>query len=516
MAFVNLHGLYPGRSVFVRANLARASQYVKLRGRLTFGIWNDHETAMEYVRGADLTLSVTKEGTPAATVTAIYMLIIETDQGFSIVSDQKTVLNSSDNDSFTEAVFNLVRWTAYAGTLHAKLYRKLGAGNVFLIKTIESGTGGYADHNPATKTDTGITTFPNPSNRIRGVRSFFATAENALDLVPYDNEPDKVWLPIEATLPFPSTVNLSRVLSPKLLIGLTEAPSLYVTDGVTASNEFPTSALGLFTADHIGKTAIITDPATGDTVTATINDVLDAETLELDTGTSWTSTGNTLEILGGYPHGLYFDLIGASLLSGEWAHHPEDLNRPQNVASNPNGSSQGGIGGGGGDGGGHGGFCVLDESVTPIVTDDGEIVEITACELQNGFRVFYGEFYDDGRPKFNIVTNVSNKTVNEIIYVGNGETGFGGTSVSRYVRDEDNFTQGTMLRDSVKGGSLLRFGGSGHVSDRIKKREVRVGRFGVTSISLKGDDPIKNQLFLVNGYLHHNAKPPPDDGGILT
>lgn len=509
--FINLHPLYPGRSVFVRANMARASQYVKLRGRLTMGIWNDHPAAMEYVRGADLTLSVTKKGTPAATVTAIYMLVIETDQGFSIVSDQKTVLNAPTSASFSEAVFNLIRWTSYAGTLRSKLYRKLGAGNVFLVTTINSGTGGYDDRKPdETCVDTGLTTFPNPSNRVRGVRSYFSTAENELDLVPYDGEPGTFWRPIEATLPFPSTVNLGQVHSPKLLIGLTEAPSLYVTDGVAAGSEFQTSAAGQFTADHIGKTAIITDPATGDTLTSEIVDVPDANTLELDDAVGWTSTDNTIEILEGYPHGVLIDLPGAGLASGEWANHPEDLNRPQNVASNPNGSTQGGIGGGDGDTGGGGGFCVLDGSITQVVNDDGSIIDLQAEMLQNGFRVFYGEYDEHGRPKFNVVTDVSNKTVNEIIFVGNGEPddGFGGTRVHRYVRDEDNFTQGTMLGDSVKGGQILRYDGNGYVAEKIRQRERRNGRFGVTSISLTGPDPEKKNLFLVNGYLGHNSKPP--------
>lgn len=350
--FIAQHPLYPGRTVFCRLLCARVSRYVKLRGRFYLGIWNNKDDALEWVHGNELDLTVTKQGVPATTTTAQYKLIIETDQGYTLASPIETVTDSPDNASFSETVRNTVRWTAFAGTLRAKLYRKLGSGNVFLLETLGSGIGSYVDRNPATRIDTGSTSFPTPSDSVRGIRSYFAFTDAVRDIIPYNGETtvdangspvSRPWQTLEVLLSFLSSVNLANVADPILRIGLTEAPSLYMTDGVTASNTTVTSAAGQFVAAHVGKTVTITDLANPSVNTAsrTILAVPNVNTITLNAALAWTSTDNTIEILEGAPHGLLVDLTGASFLQGEWAPHFEDLNRPQASAANPNGSTQG-------------------------------------------------------------------------------------------------------------------------------------------------------------------------------
>src|SRR5690606_33566832 len=131
---------------------------------------------------------ITKQGAPATTTTAIYKVIIETDQGFTLASSLETVIDSPDSASFTESVFNIIRWTAFAGTLRVHIYRKLGSGNVFLLETFGTGTGSYVDRNPATCIDTGLTTFPAPADAVRGIRSYFAFSDANRDIIPYNGQ----------------------------------------------------------------------------------------------------------------------------------------------------------------------------------------------------------------------------------------------------------------------------------------------------------------------------------------
>ena len=224
---------------------------------------------------------------------------------------------------------------------------------MFLIDTIGTGTGSYVDRNPASRIDTGSTSFPaDPSDAVRGVRSYFAFTDAVRDIIPYSGQVDvdaqgspiaRPWQALECLLPFLSSVNLATVSDPILRIGLTEAPSLYMTDGVTNSTATLTSAAGQFLASQVGKTVIITDPANPlvNVATRTINAYVDVDEITLSSALGWTSTGNTIEILEGAPHGFLLDLFGASFLQGEWAPHFEDLNRPQAATANPNGSPQG-------------------------------------------------------------------------------------------------------------------------------------------------------------------------------
>lgn len=513
--FIPLHPLYPGRKVFMRINAARASRYVKLRDRMFFGIWNNKDTGLEFARGSDLELSVSTTD-PVHSTTAIYQLVIETDQGFNVVSRQKTFTTSPDNGEFSLSVFNIIRWTAYAGTLRAKLYRKLGSGNVFLITTIGTGIGSYVDRNPSTRIDTGTTSFPTITNRVRGVRSYFATGTGQLDLIPYDGETaldangapiTLPWRPIELDVPFPSTVDLGDVEDPGMRIGLTEAPSLYLDDVVTDGTTTIASAAAQFESYHNGLSVILTDPATGDVLETTIDSKGGDDEVTLADVVPWTSTGNTLEILEGAPHGLLLDLAGASFLPGEWAHHSEDINRPQTVASNPNGSTQGGPTGGPPDGGGTGGpICVIETSLISVIFD-GEIIPIPARACAIGDKVFYGEYYSNGTPKSNTIKGVRFSDSDEIIELRTDDAELGPTKSHRFVTDDRNFQHGTSTAYIKKGDFLLKFEENEYIIKPVLERIVRKGKFRVVSFELDGPDQEKKHLFLVNGYVSHNEKP---------
>jgi hypothetical protein len=121
----------------------------------------------------------------------------------------------------------------------------------------------------------------------------------------------------------------------------------------------------------VGKTVKTALP-NGTMITATISAYTDANTVTLGTSPG-NGTELRVEILDSQPNGFYLDLVGLALNEGEWDFHPDDNNRPQHVAANPNGSPQGGTGGqnptgGGGTGGPTG--CPQEDQWIPV--DDGE------------------------------------------------------------------------------------------------------------------------------------------------
>lgn len=341
MTFIALHQLFPGRAVFARASLARRNSYVKPKGLLYFGIYNNHESGLEYAPGAPFALTGATIGEPAIGTSAQYLVIIETDQNYSIRSSIFSLPASPTETGFTAAVYNEFSWKPFAGALRYKIYRKLGAGNVFLLAG-DSPAANFIDNNPADRVDTGSAFFPNPANARPAVSAYVSTSAGDLADLPVDGESD--WTQMTVLIPFPSTINLGKFSDPVLRIGLTEACAIEIKDAVTDGTTLITSLAGQFTEAMEGKAFVLTDPLdSADPLEGTVSEFVSATEIVLSRAADWSSAGNVLEIADSAPHGILIDQIGAAHVEGEWAPHSEDgSSRPQSAASNPNGSTQGG------------------------------------------------------------------------------------------------------------------------------------------------------------------------------
>lgn len=363
--FTPQNPLFPGRVLYVIMNIARASQYVKIRGYLYVGLWNNEDSALEYLKGGGFQITGAVKNVPAATATTQYLIVAETDRGYTYVSEILTVANAPSLSSYIPNVVEVhLSWDSIpgGGDLRYTIYRKIDSGNVFNIAQVPNGSSRFVDNNPADRVDTGSTSFPSVSGFSNSL-AFVATRSNELRNVPVGE-----WQFKQFSIPVVRSTNLQGVHEVIFRTGLTEPLATEVRDGVANNTDTMTSAAGVFIlANHNGKSATVSDPADSSRViTTTVTDVPDANRIEFADVIPWSSSNNIIEIEDSYPNGLIIDLVGASLTQGIWSPHDEDDNRPQNVATDPNGSVYGGIGGddrGGGGGDSGGGFGLEDPPI---------------------------------------------------------------------------------------------------------------------------------------------------------
>ncbi|GEM_PF-4673540 len=349
--------IYPGRSLFVIFNVARSKTSIKPPSDCRFfaGLWNETTGKKQYLEGASFSLSGSVEGTPAATATTQYLIIAETDKGYTFLSNTLSLANAPTSGSYVTNVVNVrLSWTPVPGILRYKIYRKIGSSNVEILDTPDNGATSYVDQNPSYRVDTGSTLFPSFSGGLSYPRALAETFLSALGNLPVDGVGN--WKPFLLEIPIVPNSSFVGVTELVLRLGLNKAIDLEVIDAVTNSTATVTSATAGYSSDLVGKTITITDANNpSNTFTGTVASYVSATEITVSSSLVWTSSSNTLTITAGGIRGLLFDLVGLSLKDGLWAHHPEDNTRPQLPAVAPTGSTQGGIGGGSGYRGGGGG-----------------------------------------------------------------------------------------------------------------------------------------------------------------
>lgn len=510
--YVALHQLFAGRILFARLNLVRANQYVKVRGKLFFGIYNNNEAVLDWVKGGAFEVSAIVDGEPVSTVSTQYFIVTETDQNFTLVSQVETVANAPDDTAMAQGARVSLAWNYFAGATVTTIYRKRSGGNVFKMEEIESGANTWTDTNPSTRIDTGSASFPTFANATDAIASYWASAENEFDDLPYDGEPGKYWRPIIVQLPFPPTVNMARLFDPHFIVGLDEAASLLVTDGVNDGSEVIVSASAQFLAFMVGLTVIITGPS-GRSHTTTISSVDAADRIRIDEEIDFEDEDMHVEILEGSPRGLMYDLVGVSLNDGEWAFHPEDNSelRGQAVASNPNGSTQGGTGGGDPNGGGTGGVCVVESTLIWVRGESNtDILQVSAADIVTGLiegkprPLFWnGLGFDDS--DFNEVEWARLAIVRQIVQLQTKTRSLLATATHRIVAGPETYRRGIRLVDLTQGKNVLISDGELTKLEAISSLTRHTGRFSVVSFGLRGVKRTRS-LFVTDGIISHNRK----------
>jgi hypothetical protein len=498
--FVPLHQIFAGRTKFFRLNYARGSKYVKAKGRLFVGLYNNYDKEFDFIKGANLSLSGMVAGNPSTTVSTQYLVVLQTGQGYTVVSDVLTI-NAPDTAGFNNGAVVNLSWANFAGTILKTLYRKQGTGNVFKIDENSSGSSEFTDNNPATRIDTGTTSFPTFTNLQPAINSYWAStiADNgANELNTGIVNGEGTWTAIEAFLPVASSVNMGTVFDPHLVIGLTEPLATELTDVVTNSTVTVTSAAGQFTSLMVGKAFTLTnrDNLT-EMILGTVSAVTNSTTVVLSVSATWTGTNNTLVIDDSQPRGLLFDLVGISATEGEWAFHADDNSelRGQPVAANPNGSTQGNTTGS--NQGGTGGVRCLENSTRVIVkTFDGH------KSIQIGDLTLSDEIFD-GFSAFQKITKITRYRVAEILRIQTADEMILCTETHRFVSTSDTFAKGFPAKSLKNGSQVLTSNKFACKLQNIISIEEKFGDFEVTSIELEG-----NHLFYADGFVSHNAKIP--------
>lgn len=515
LVYAALHLLESGREPFARVNIARTNPYVFFKGKLFLGIYNNHESSLDWVKGTafDLTPSL-DPNPPVSTVSTTYVVVIETDQGYTLVSNPLVVANAPDDAAFAAGNRLTLTWTYFAGATITRVYRKRGVGNVFMMEQLESGTNTWTDVNISTREDTLSGVFPSFGDQVNAVSSYWATSDGALDDLSVDGALNEWWQPLEVTLPFPPSVNMANVFDPHFIIGLTEALATKLTDVQTHSTNVVDSPAAQFTAAMTGKAFTLVKQDGTVTVTGTFTFVSPTQGT-LSTPATWTEDGSTLIIDDSQPHGLLFDLVGVSPNPGEWAPHTEDDSelRGQPVASNPNGSTQGSSSGnpptgvpGTDVGGGRGRIdCVLFDAIGRVFSGNLKCPgrkradEITLEDLLwNGL----GYAADD----YNEIESITISYVDELCLFETESKVLPCTHTHRVVSTPGTYRCGKAVGNYRASQNVL-------ISDESSRRIEAVsaipritGKFKVVSFKLKDKGRLKDHLMVFNDVVSHNSK----------
>lgn len=520
--YVPLHQLHPGRVVFTRLNIARANRFVHVPGRLFLGIYNNKDTALDWVRGSAFAIRARVEtigGASFSTRTAQYQVIIDTQSGYSLVSQVLDVANCPD-----EAALNSIRakvhltWTPFAGAINVKVYRKYSGENVFLLEESSSLNGTYTDINHPLRQDIGGA-FPVISDERQEVGSYWASA-----LGEYENlvvSGDAPWQPTELHLPFPPSVNLAEVFDPHLIIGLTEPLSTRLTGiGTNGTTGVIESDLNPFTAAMVGKVATIRSQSTNTNLTTTVAAFTSSSQITLAAVPPSAASDNILEIKDSQPRGLLFDCVGTAIMDeefggGEWQFHTDDNSegRKQRAVAIPNGSVQGSAGGNPGTGGGTGGIvapggepeCVLNSmliAVRGVSNTDIQLKLARHVTLED--RLWSGLGFED--ENFNEIAWIKSSRVTEVLYFKAGREEFIGTATHRFVPSLQHAKKGMAAATFLAGENTLLFRHGSVRLNTITSIESRTGTFDVVSFGLKKTNKPYGHLFIANNWLSHNLK----------
>lgn len=510
--YVALHQLFAGREPFFRLNIARANQYVHIPGHLFVGLYNNNPEKLDWVKGSPFAVNSGVAPAPSTTVSTDYQVIIDTGQGYYLVSEVETV-NAPDDAGFAGGSRVSLAWQYFAGAASTKIYRRRSGGNVYLMETIETGANTWTDFNSSGRVDTGSMSFPTYSEMQESVPSYWATAVGELDDLLYDGEPGKFWRPTFGRLPFVPSVNMAELFDPHLLIGLTEPLGTKLTDVVTNGTTAVTSAAAQFTAAMTGKAFTLTKSDGTAEVTGTFTYV-SATSGTLSAAATWSENGSTLIIADSQPNGLLYDLVGLSLNNGEWDFHPEDNNRPQQAASNPNGSTQGSTSGGSGTSGGGigGGLCVRDDVIMRIMGEENpdgtwQAVEVRSDMVTLSDRLWngLGLSFDD----FNPIDWIKISEVDEISWLLTTMRSLPCTKAHRVVNGPASYKSGVAVSSLKKDMKVLISDYDSTMLDSVIGLPVEKGRFRVVSFGLRKNEKLRTaHLMVTNDIISHNLKDP--------
>lgn len=370
--YPNNHAVQPGRTKYIDLIIAlRNGTIVSPPGNhLYAGIWDSTTTQRDWVKAAtDFTLTGDVVGSPSGTTERRYKVFLYTDRGYTLISNEVTLVGAPDNASFSSSVFVELGWDFVPGILSADVYRyDVVAATYRLLTRITSGTTSFGDNN-SYRPET-ISGYPSATDT--KPKAYVATRDGELDSVAVDGV-DAAWDGAFLNIPVPSGYDQGNTTDPLWLrLGLTIALDRRMTDAVVNNGSTNVaSATAVFTSLDTGRSATLTDGVNTHSITLTY---VNAGNATMSAAWPYANAANvTLYITGGGDHGLLVDLVHSSYIPrAVYSPNSEDID-PNKLqpAARPNGSSQGGVGpGGGGSGEGDGGLrCVALE--TPIAVLDG-------------------------------------------------------------------------------------------------------------------------------------------------
>lgn len=350
----------PGNTLYLAFIAAKRNRYIDIPTtcRLGTGLWDATDGQNDFLAGS-LSLSAEVVGTPAVTKERRYRIYIETDRGYSILSNEVTLAGAPDDAYFSSSVNVALSWRSTPGIRNIQIWRYTPASGTYHLLEELSGSTTFIDLNTTLRTGAGYPTATDTDSR----RAVTYTLTGELSNINIDYQ-DPLWSTIRAVIPVPDNYNKGATTGRQWLrTWLTEDCDWLVgeitsdgSDTITApatDADHPVAwedGYGLTTSSKfVGLTAKIYNSSGTLIQTTTVVSRVSATQLKLAAAVP-AASNQTIRLVGGGFHPIVFDKMHLTFQSNvSWAANPLDVRTLQPVAA-PSSSSQGGVGGGGGGG----------------------------------------------------------------------------------------------------------------------------------------------------------------------
>lgn len=507
--------LQGGRSLHVQFRFALKNKFIKPKGLLYAALFDNSDIGLEPLYSSDFTITGTVQGVPVGTATTQYFIVAETDEGDKYVSRICSVANAPDINSYNPPSVQVrLSWKSLPGVIKQTIYRKIGAGNVFLLEALDSNLGEYIDVNTALRTDTGSGAFPAIAFALSHSRCYAETS----DFVGLREEGNGDWAMMRLIIPFTSYTSLGTVTELAVTIGVTEPAAFEAPVTTVAGNNHVLNAENPFVAGMNGLNVIVRDKSDDNLYFTTTITAWTAGDLTLAAPVPWNNTVNpdtgisntTIEIPFTDPYAYISDCFGISLNRGKWTTHEDDTNRLLPPASLPTQSNQGGVGGGGdGPPGGGGIDCMHEDGI--FETIDGPMPGYKLVAGEEGTMVWFGI-----ENRYNRIAKITRTLQKDYLKITSKKTGkvSYGTEWHRLVAGLENRRYGTAIPDLTKREKVLLVIEKECILDAIEVEEIHdpEGKwFLAITFDHDPDRPIECHLGICDGFMFHNRKIGPGD-----
>ena len=208
---------FPGRTLYILLAVARRTANVGVPGRLYAGVWDNTAGQRNWLTADPFVLTADIIGSPAATTSRDYLVVLTSDYGKTVKSAVLTVANAPSDASFISgSVYVRLSWPRFAGFIQADIYRKTGG--VYVLLSQESTATQYFDQGSSRQV---VGNYPDTSDTIQ--RAITYTREGLLDDAPIDTV-DPAWRSLVLAIEIPATYDQGVTTGKQWLrIGLDQA-----------------------------------------------------------------------------------------------------------------------------------------------------------------------------------------------------------------------------------------------------------------------------------------------------
>lgn len=363
--------------------LARRNQYIDIPENvlLGVGVWDATAGQGDWLTGSiGFDAAATING--ASTLERRYRMFVETDRGYTMLSDEIVVANAPNDGEYNVDNFVSLSWRPVPGYLRVELYVYTPSTGVYRqLEETSSGANTYTDNGVFLDVVAGY-----PQGDLTTRKAIFFSRTGELSTVGIDGSS---WLTFFAPIGIPDNYDKALTTGRQWLRLFQSAACDLVVSGITTDGTTTIVSTILdvfedeFDTEFDGLPIFVYDEDGIEIEDTNISSRTDSETLILDS-TVAAGSNRSIRIVGGGFHGLLIDKIHAGYQRNvSFAHNPLDVRTLQPVAA-PSGSTQGGVGDGDDSGGGI--ICVTEDTPIELAHDDF-YEECPAGDIERGYNV---------------------------------------------------------------------------------------------------------------------------------